>query len=234
MPVMNSIRDREPTAAPDLKVAVVTGGHAFDLPPFYQMTRSLGGMDVYVQHLENFASSPVEVRDAYDTVVFYTMHVPVPEDEGPWFLGQQRSVIERLFERGQGVVVLHHSILAFSAWEFWDDVVGMSHRRTGEKFRFTFGLDLTVRIVGEGHPITDGLESFQITDEGYRMDDETVNGEVLLMAEHPDSMPIIGWTRKVGLSRVFCDQLGHDATAWDNPSFCEILRRGILWTADRL
>lgn len=217
-----------------LRVAIITGGHAFDLPPFYQMARSLEGMDVYVQHLENFASSPEEVRDAYDGVVFYTMHVPVPEDDGPWFLGRQRSAIERLFERGQGVVVLHHSILAFSTWAFWDDVVGMIHRRTGDRFRYTFGLDLTVRMINEGHPITAGLEDFQIRDEGYRMDDETVNGEVLLMVEHPDSMPIVGWVRKVGRSRVFCDQLGHDAQSWNNPVFREILRRGILWTAGRL
>lgn len=231
---MNASMDPESLQQADLKVAVVTGGHAFDLPPFYQMTRSLDGMDVYVQHLENFASSPEEVRDGYDAVVFYTMHIPVPEDDGPWFLGQQRSAIERLFERGQGVVVLHHSILAFSTWEFWDDVVGMIHRRTGDKFRYTIGLDLTVGVADESHPITTGLEAFEIRDEGYRMDDEVVNGQVLLTVDHPDSMPVVGWVRKVGRSRVFCDQLGHDAEAWENPSFREFLRKGILWTAGRL
>jgi type 1 glutamine amidotransferase len=218
----------------DLRVAVITGGHAFDLPPFYRMMRSFEGMDVYEQHLENFASSPEAVRDAYDAVVFYTMHIPVPEDDGPWFLGPQRSSIERLFERGQGVVVLHHSILAFSAWAFWDDVVGMIHRRTGDRFRYTFGLDLRVEMADRDHPITAGLEPFRITDEGYRMDDEVVNGRVLLTVDHPDSMPVVGWVRRVGCSRVFCDQLGHDAASWENPSFREILRRGIFWTAKRL
>ena len=49
------------SGAPDpgsLRVAVVTGGHAFDVPNFHRLFRQLPGIDAYPQHLEHFASSP--------------------------------------------------------------------------------------------------------------------------------------------------------------------------------
>jgi type 1 glutamine amidotransferase len=33
---------------------------------------------------------------------------------------------------------------------------------------------------------------------------------------------------------VFCFQSGHDNLTWSNPSFREILARGIRWSAGRL
>jgi type 1 glutamine amidotransferase len=57
--------------------------------------------------------------------------------------------------------------------------------------------------------------------------------EVLLTTDHPKSMKTLGWARQYKQSRVFCLESGHDNQTWADPSFREVLRRGLLWCARR-
>ncbi|MDA0348872.1 MAG: ThuA domain-containing protein [Verrucomicrobia bacterium] len=215
----------------DLKIAVITGGHPFDLPVFHGLFREMEGVDAYIQHIDDFGTSPDEIRDAYDAVVFYTMQIEVPMVEDTWFKRDPRPAIERLFERGQGVVALHHSFFAFPEWPFWDGVIGINNRTSNpdEGFSFHFDTEQRVEVRDVSHPILQGVESFQTVDEGYHMPSEEVDGQLLLTVDHPDTMKSTAWTREVGASRIFCFQLGHDAVGWGHPSFRQILRQGISW-----
>src|SRR5512145_2213038 len=67
-------------AAP-LRVAVVTGGHAYDVPNFHKLFRALAGVDAYIQHMDDFLATPEAVRDQYEVVLFYhmLMHNPPPD-----------------------------------------------------------------------------------------------------------------------------------------------------------
>ena len=77
-----------------LSVAVVTGGHGFDVRNFHKLFRALDGVDAYIQHLDDFASSPTEVRDSYDAVLFYIMMMQGPADEGlPWYAGKPKTAL---------------------------------------------------------------------------------------------------------------------------------------------
>ena len=56
-------------------VAVVTGGHAFDVPGFHALFRSLPDADCYIQHVEDYGYEDYvynagHVRDEYDVVLF--------------------------------------------------------------------------------------------------------------------------------------------------------------------
>ena len=104
---------------PPIKTAVITGGHSFDLIEFHELFRSYPDLDVYIQHLEDFASSPQAVRDSYETLVFYFM-----PREGPAEGGKPRRTLGRLAETGQGLVILHHALLAYPDWPLWAEVVG--------------------------------------------------------------------------------------------------------------
>jgi hypothetical protein len=57
-----------------LKVAVATGQHAFDVPGFHGLLRSMRGIDFYPQQLENYVADLGQVRGWYDAVVFYNYH----------------------------------------------------------------------------------------------------------------------------------------------------------------
>jgi hypothetical protein len=57
--------------------------------------------------------------------------------------------------------------------------------------------------------------------------------KLLLKTDHPKNDPELAWVKDYGKSRVFYLMLGHDAKAWENPMFTEILARGIRWAAGR-
>jgi type 1 glutamine amidotransferase len=209
-------------------VAVVTGGHAFDVPNFYRLFRDLPSIDAYPQHIEHFASSPEEVRDAYDVVIFYGMDQGVPEEEGRRAAGNPRAAIERVVAQGQGVVVLHHALLAWEEWEFWNQLIGFDKRN----FSYKEGLQLQVAVADGEHDITRDTQGFGIVDEGYVLKGQyDGEGAVLLTVDHENSMDQVAWARDFQSSRVFCMALGHDNEAWSNPGFRQVLERGINWSA---
>lgn len=223
----------EGNSGPDpnaLRVAVVTGGHAFDVPEFYQMLRELPGIDAYPQHIEHFGSSSDEVRDSYDVIVFFGMERGDAPVEGPHYAGNPRAALERIFEQGQGVVVLHHALLAWENWDYWDQVIGYSERN----FSYAPGLKLKIEVADDQHPVTKGFAGFETVDEGYKLHGEhDGQGTILLTTDHEKAMQEVAWAREHGKSRVFCLSLGDDKAAQDNPGFREILRRGIVWTSGK-
>lgn len=218
---------------PDVRVAVVTGGHTFDVPKFHRLFRSLEGVEAFVQHLDDYASSTDDVLASYDVVVFYFMPFKptVPADDGlEWFEGKPKSVLEKLGASKQGVVVLHHAILAWPDWDFWKKLVGIEDRA----FTYDFDQSLRIEVADAKHPITKGLKSWDMVDEAYGMKGAGEGSEVLLTCRHPRNLPTIAWTRQFNKSRVFCLQSGHDPQPWADANFREVLRRGILWSAGRL
>jgi len=215
----------------EVPVAVVTGGHSYDVQGFHRLFRSLPGVDPYIQHLDDFASSSPEVRGSYDAVVFYLMPLPTPrEGAGEWFNGNPRKAVLSLRESGQGMLVLHHSILAWREWDEWKAVTGL----TDTAFTYHPGESVRVEVSDPDHPITLGIKPWEMTDETYLLRDAAAGSRFLFSTPNPKSMRHIGWTREYGKARVFCFQPGHDARAWASPDFREALQRGILWSAGRI
>lgn len=213
------------------KVAVVTGGHSYDVRSFHGLFRGVSEADVYVQHMDDFASSSEEARNSYDVVLFYIMLTEGPKDDGlPWYSGKPKKALESLGRSGQGIFVLHHAILAYPQWPAWNEIVGINDR----KFAYYIGESLRVDVVGGGHPIVKGMKPWDMVDETYAMADAGAGSEILLSVNHPRSMKHIAWTRTYKGSRVFCFESGHDNVTWRDPNFREVIRRGILWCAGRL
>jgi hypothetical protein len=209
-----------------VRVAVITGGHAFDVVGFHDAFRCLDGIDAYIQPLEDWSGDLARHGQRYDVLVFYNMHTMAPEDAPG---GQRtRDAIDSL-GTGSGIVVLHHAILAFKADPVWDAIVGMTERTIDD---YSHDERLSVRIADRDHPITQGLQDFEITDETYDFRDvEGPDCHVLLTVDHPSSMSTQAWTRSYRDVRVFNLVLGHDDQAFSNDMFREILRRGIVWCA---
>ncbi len=215
-----------------VKVAVVTGGHSFNVPEFHRLFRSLEGVDAYIQHIDDFCSSPEDVRDSYDVVLFYIMMMKTPaDDELPWYAGKPKTAIEHLGETQQGILVLHHAILAYRDWPVWDEIVGIEDRSLGS---FHIGETIRVEVADTEHPITRGLSDWEMVDETYVMKDAGEGNQVLLTVDHTNSMKTIAWVRNYKAARVFCCESGHDDRTWSNPNFRTVLTRGIKWAARRI
>lgn len=213
---------------PTLKIAVVTGGHSYEVMPFHALFRALPGIDAYIQHIDDFSSSPQEVRDSYDAVVFYIMPAGAPTDESPWFSGKPKSAFEHLGATSQGIVMLHHAILAYPDWPAWDEMVGMKNRVI-DKYRHNERIPVALAM--PEHPILQSIRPWTIVDETYVLHDPGPDSQVLLTTDHPACMHSLAWTRMYRSARVFCYQSGHDHQAYEDALFRTLLANGILWAA---
>ena len=214
-----------------IKTAVITGGHAFDVINFHHLFRSIPQIDFYPQNMEDFVTNTAGGPSEYDVLVFYNMQLNNPPDEGNDLEKAEKEVLSVLGDSGQGILILHHSILAFPNWEVWRDLVGIQNRKIRD---FDHNQNLKIEVLDSGHPITVGLSSWEMVDETYEMDNAGEGSEILLTLSHPNSMKTIAWTRKFKKSRVFCYQLGHDDQAYSNDRFRAVITRGILWSVRKI
>jgi type 1 glutamine amidotransferase len=203
--------------------AVITGNHDFEVPEFINLFRALPGIDFYPQSLINFAADLAHVRNEYDALVFYNMHAQPPNDN-------VKAVYESLGDAEQGLVFLHHGMLAFRQWSLMSEIVGIPDR----SFKYFPGETVPVAIADASHPITTGLSSWEMIDETYAMDDAGSDSHVLLKTNHPRSLSTLAWTRTHGKSRVFVLASGHGQETYADPDFRIVLQRGIAWAARRI
>ena len=90
-----------------MQIAVVTGEHGFQEKQFDAVFENMAGIEFVREDLDVFVDDPGQ--QDYDTVVFYNFHRPYPT-------AAQAEAILGLTARGQGIVILHHAILAFPEW----------------------------------------------------------------------------------------------------------------------
>jgi uncharacterized protein len=211
-----------------IDLAVITGGKAHDVIGFHRLFRSLEGINSYIQHIDDFASTPEQVRDRYDSILFFFMMQEGPTDDGlPGYCGQPKSAIEHLGQTGQGIVVLHHALLAYPQWSTWSQIVGIPDRSLS---RYEHDEKISIKAVDAIHPITKGLSDWMMVDETYLMSNANGENRILLKTDHSGSMETIAWIHKHQTNRVFCLQSGHDRQTWEDENFKIILRRGIGWS----
>ncbi len=95
-----------------------------------------------------------------------------------------------------------------------------------------------VNILDRHHPITEGIESFDIVSEQYYMHTDLGNrvlantmfdGEFYPWIEGT-VMPV-AWTRSWGTGRVFYSSLGHQLSDFDNPAIRRLTLNGLKWAA---
>lgn len=202
-----------------MKIAVVTGEHGFREKDFDAIFRKIDDIEFIREDLDVFVDDPNQKE--YQTVVFYNFHRPYPTDT------QAKAILD-LTERGQGLVILHHAILAFPEWVAYSEMCGIDER---SDFGYFPKQTLQMQITDPTHPITKGLSNWEMRDETYTMKSAGKDSTILLTVAHPNSMDVIGWTREYGNSRIFCLQSGHDNVTYSNPNFREVLQRGIQWCA---
>jgi type 1 glutamine amidotransferase len=90
-------------------------------------------------------------------------------------------------------------------------------------------VEFKVNITDRAHPITQGLDDFDILDEVYNHYFVKQDVEVLLTTDHPLSGHELGWVNTFGKSRVVFLINGHNETAYENPNFRKLLINAINW-----
>jgi type 1 glutamine amidotransferase len=211
-----------------IDLLVVTGGHAYDTAEFIQMFESMEG--IKAQHaLKPDAWKMLDAGEAFDVIAFYDMWMePIPEGDREIFLNE--------FEKGTGIVFLHHSLASHPEWPEYDQLIG--GRYMHPKYvpdsslwsDFEHDIVLNVKVLDKNHPVTKDMEDFEILDEGYSNTKRLPGVQLLLETSHPDCDQYIGWTHPVKNSKVVYLMGGHDKHAYENPSFQKLVSNAINYT----
>ncbi len=92
-----------------IKVLILTGGHAFKAEPFFKMFADNSEI-TWTADKDIKAAEPYERDDlfSYDVVVLYDSPTNITDAQKARFLA--------LFDKGVGVVVLHHAYLSYPMW----------------------------------------------------------------------------------------------------------------------
>ncbi|MBC8228529.1 hypothetical protein H8E77_03155 [bacterium] len=103
----------------DMKIAVITGEHGFQEKEFDAVFESMDGIEFVREDLSVFVGDAN--RSQYESIVFYNFHRQNPD-------AKTAEAIINLGDRGQGLVILHHAILAFPKWEEFSQICGIDDR----------------------------------------------------------------------------------------------------------
>jgi len=219
-----------PAAA--LKVAVVTGGHAFDENAFLDLFK--GHPDLVRTHIALQDDSEV-FEDIgqwpYDVLVLFNMTQKISE--------QRRANFLKLLDQGVGVVALHHCMGAFLAWPEFRHIIGAKYYRTKgeddgvahEALTYQHGVDFTIHIADEDHPVTRGLSDFEVHDETYKNCWFAQDNHVLLTTDHASSDKTVAWTRTYRNARVVYMEMGHGPSIYANENYRRLVAQSIRWVA---
>jgi type 1 glutamine amidotransferase len=214
-----------------IRILVITGGHDYNKEKFNNMLSGLGENITYkVEELPAaFDMFLPENRSKYDVLVFYHMWQSITPEQG--------RIFSDCIKQGKPVVALHHSICAFDDWPEYFKIIGGKyfHKPTvvdGKEYAacsYQHDLHFTVKIEDKNHPVTKGLNDFEVFDETYKGYYIENGVKPLLTTSEPSSNPVIGWTKKYGKARVVTLQSGHDVPTFENPDFRKLLKQAVEW-----
>ena len=185
----------------------------------------------------------VEVRDTLDAfadeakLMALSLIVPV------WTMGtittEQANPVFNAVKSGVGIAGCHGGMCdAFrqnTEWQFMTGGQWVAHPGND-------GVRYTVQIRDKTHPITRGIDDFQVASEQYYMHVDpavkvlattkfpTPGAEGPHVGNGPVEMPVV-WTKQYGKGRVFYNSLGHQASVLEAEPCLTIMRRGFAWAA---
>lgn len=209
--------------APSAKTRVFMlqgGGHDWKnhLPILGEILTKTGDFDVTIS--DDMDQLKAENIKKYHVVLFYGSGQNFKTSE------QEKGLCD-FVRAGGGFAGIHSATDSFKKSDaYWEMVGGRFAGHGGGKF--------TVRIEDKNHPITKGLEDFEITDETYRHKyHPKAKMHSLIRIDRGKEQQSMGWVRDYGKGRMFYTALGHGRPAWTNPHFQRLVVRGIYWAAKR-
>jgi len=235
VPAVSSSAQPEQSVTPrqePVHILLLTGGHGFEEAEFFAMFDAMA--NIRYTHVKLADDSEVfDTIDGwlYDAIVMYNM----TQNISP---AQQKNFIH-LLDQGIGLVALHHSLCNFQTWPEYRRIIGAQYYEKPTEIdgvlypagQYKHDVTLQICTVDSAHPITAGIEAFEILDETYTQYAMEPDNHLLLTTDEPTSRKEIGWVRRYKNANVCYLQLGHGPEAYANPAYRTLLERAIIWSA---
>lgn len=260
-----------------LKVLFISKYHAFDRENLFLALDSMGSSITWthVEHPAAEAFYDPRLAEPYDVLLFYDAFAGRKFTQNPDGTitnvdtppsAQTQANLKALLQAGnKGFVFFHHALASWAhTWpaglngsNAYSEVMGgvadwgkpIKNVR-GRDYQASGALGGTpqhITVVDKNHPVTQGVEDFDIVDETYlcpMFEDsvhpllrtnfkpvDTAFPDRPLTQGHPPGSNLSGWVKVAERSPVVYIQHGHDARAWENPSWRRLMLNAIRWTA---
>jgi type 1 glutamine amidotransferase len=165
-----------------LRVLVVTGGHRVDLDGWLDMVAAIcdarGWRWAHCRQPAAQAWLGPDVEGTWDAVLCHDIPgLRLKRGEPPELFGPEDQVkddLVQLLRRGQGLVVTHHALAGWPAWDGWARALGGRFLYApgslfGEPWPSS-GTRITryrALVADPAHPVCAGVPDFELTDELY-------------------------------------------------------------------
>jgi len=163
------------------RILVVTGGHRVALDEFLGAVAAIcderGWVWAHTTQPTAQRWLTDELAGQWDAILLHDIPgLRLKRGTEPAVVGpdaQTAQDVVNLLDAGQGLVVLHHAISAWPGWEGWAEVTGARFlyrpgRLRGEDLPSSgYRLDRFTIAPIDDHPITAGIEPFEVDDELY-------------------------------------------------------------------
>lgn len=217
--------------ATPLRLMVVTGGHSFD-PKFWTLFEGRPGWKLEKREHQ----APAVGCSAYDQPFASTVDAMLLYDMPKEITEVQQRHFLDLFDRGVGVVVLHHALVALQNWPVFNETTGIRSNEKGDggllpKFIYQHDVEFELQRVDTRHPVLDGVPSFQVLDETYGRSFFHTDIQPLLVTNHPTSSPIVAWSRTYRKSRLVMIQPGHGPGIFADANYRRLIGNAVAWVA---
>jgi type 1 glutamine amidotransferase len=219
-----------PASRSKIRLLIATGGHGFQSGPFFKLFDDNPEV-TYVNVAEKGAAEVWDRDDLldFDVVLLYDFQRQISEAQKARFL--------LLFDKGVGLIVLHHALLSYQSWPDYERIAGgkylLDNEPSGETVTpastYQGNVDIAVKVTGPtDHPVMAGLSDFVVRDEIYRGVRTRSDITTLLTAEDRP----LAWIRVERNSRIVGIIIGH-GPAYKDDNFRTLLRQSIRWSAKR-
>jgi type 1 glutamine amidotransferase len=192
-----------------------------------ELLKGQEGLEVsVVDGREPWADGPELIRQADGIVIFVS-------EGGKWAMRESRryEALTQLAARGGGISALHWGIGAKDAKyiDGYQKLIGGIHGGPDRKYV----VQVQKATPADGHPITRGVEPFQIKDEFYYQLKLAKDGKLtpILLAEIDGKPETVAWAweRPMG-GRSFGFSGLHFHENWQRQEYRRLVAQGVLWT----
>jgi len=196
------------------------GGHNWKkhFPILAEVLKKTGDFEITMS--EDLDELRAENIKKYDVVLFYGSGNNFKDP------AQEKGLCD-FVRNGGGYAGIHSASDSFKKSDaYWEMVGGRFSGHGHGKYK--------VYIYDKEHPITKGLDDFEIEDETYRHAyHKNACIRVLTRMNRGNERQAMCWVTHYGKGRMFYTANGHGTPAWTNPAFQRLATRGIYWAVGR-
>jgi type 1 glutamine amidotransferase len=222
-----------------IRALILSGGFSHDFASSSTALARITAAGGISAEIETDVDAAMARLGAYDVLVFNTLRWRMTNDES--FAGVRsewgfetnpalRDGVAAHLASGRGIYALHAACICFDDWPEWKHILGASWQWDVSGHQ---SVGLAHISFAEGHPLTEGLDDFEVIDEVYGGLALAEDARPLAWAAQEVSTtrhPIL-FARDVGAGRLVYDVLGHDSRSIEHPGHAQLIRRGIRWAA---